>query len=134
MKPLYPKQVLYLYQEVIKRSGGTVGLRDEGPLESAVYRPQASFGGQDLYPDLFSKAAALGHSIISNHPFVDGNKRTGFEAMRLMLRLNGQDVHASQDAKFEFVTDIAKGKLTEQAIADWLKSHSRPYHRAIPGR
>lgn len=127
MKYLYPKQVLYLYQEIITRSGGTVGLRDQGLLESAVYRPQATVGGQDLYPDLFSKTAALGHSLIANHPFVDGNKRVGFEAMRLMLRLNGYDVHASTDAKFDFVMAIANGKLTEQAIADWLKHHSRPY-------
>jgi len=129
VKYLYPKQVLYLYQQIIQQSGGTVGLRDEGLLESAVYRPQASFGGQDLYPDLFGKAAALGHSIISNHPFVDGNKRVGFEAMRLMLRLNGFDIHASLEAKYEIVIEIAKGKLTEQAIADWLKQHSRPYRR-----
>lgn len=127
MKYLHPKQVLYLYQQIIRQSGGTIGLRDEGLLESAVYRPQASFGGQDLYPELFSKAAALGHSIIGNHPFVDGNKRVGFEAMRLMLRLNGYDLHASLEAKFQFVIEIAKGQLTEQAIADWLKSHSRPY-------
>jgi len=127
VKYLYPKQVLYLYQEIITRSGGTVGLRDQGLLESAVYRPQATVGGQDLYPDLFSKTAALGHSLIANHPFVDGNKRVGFEAMRLMLRLNGYDVHASTDAKFDFVMAIANGKLTEQAIADWLKHHSRPY-------
>ncbi len=127
MTYLYPKQVLYLYQRIIQQGGGTVDLRDEGLLESAVYRPQASFGGQDLYPDLFSKAAALGHSIISNHPFVDGNKRVGFEAMQLMLRLNGRDLHASLVAKFEFVVEIAKGKLTEQAIADWLKRHSQPH-------
>lgn len=130
MKYLHPKQVLYLYQQIIQQSGGTIGLRDEGLLESAVYRPQASFGGQDLSPDLFSKAAALGHSIISNHPFVDGNKRIGFEAMRLMLRLNGYDVHASLEGKFDFVMEIAKGKLAEQAIADWLKQHSRPYRKA----
>ena len=129
MKYLYPKQVLYLYQQIIQQSGGTVGLRDEGLLESAVYRPQASFGGQDLYPDLFSKAAALGHPIISNHPFVDGNKRVGVEVMRLMLRLNGYDLHVSHEAKFDFVMEIAKGKLTEQAIADRLKYHSRPYRR-----
>ena len=126
MKYLHPKQVRYLYQQIIQQSGGTIGLRDEGLLEAAVYRPQASFGGQDLYPDLFSKAAALGHSIISNHPFVDGNKRIGFEAMRLMLRLNGYDIHASLESKFGFVMEIAKGKLAEQAIADWLKWHSRP--------
>ena len=127
MKYLLPKQVLHLYQQIIQQSGGSVGLRDEGLLESAVYRPQASCGGHDLYPDLFSKAAALGHSIISNHPFVDGNKRVGVEAMRLMLRLNGCDLHASLEVKFDFVMEIAKGKLTEQAIADWLKRHSRPH-------
>ena len=129
MKYLYPKQVLYLYQYLIQQTGGTMGLRDEGLLESAVYRPQASFGGQDLYPDLFSKVAALGHSIISNHPFVDGNKRVGFEAMRLMLRLNGRDLRAPLEDKFNFVMEIAAGKLTEQAIADWLKRHSRPYRK-----
>lgn len=100
-------------------------MRDQGLLESAVYRPQASFGGEDLYPDLFSKAAVLGHSIIKNHPFVDGNKRTGFEAMRLLLRLNGYDIQASLNVKFDFVLAIAEGKLKEQAIADWLKQHSR---------
>ena len=129
MKYLYPKQVLYLYQQIIQRSGGTLGLRDEGLLESAVYRPQASFGGQDLYPDLFSKAAALGHSLISNHPFVDGNKRVGFEAMLLMLRLNGYDVHVSQANAFDFVIEITKGALSEQTIADWLKQHSQPYKK-----
>jgi len=126
---LYPKQVLYLYQRIITQTGGTGGLRDEGLLESAVYRPQASFAGQDLYPDLFSKAAALGHSLILNHPFVDGNKRVGFEAMRLLLRLNGYDLRASLEAKYAFVMEIAKGKLTEQAIADWLTQHSRPYRQ-----
>lgn len=128
MKYLYPKQVLYLYQHIIQQSGGTLGLRDRGLLESAVCRPQASFGGQDLYPDLFGKAAALGHSLISNHPFVDGNKRVGFEAMRLMLRLNGYDLRALTQTKFDFVMEIAKGRLREQAIADWLKQHSRSYH------
>ncbi len=129
MKYLFPKTIVYLHQEIIKVSGGAGGLRDEGLLESAAYRPQASFGGQDLYPDLFSKAAALGHSLIHNHPFLDGNKRTGFEAMRLLLRLNGQDLQASEGAKFDFVLKIAKRELTEQSIADWLKEHSRPYRR-----
>lgn len=129
MKYLYPKQILYLYQQIIAQTGGAVGLRDEGLLESAVYRPQASFGGHDLYPDVFSKAAALGHSIIRNHPFVDGNKRVGFEAMRLMLRLNGHDLRASVARKFEFVIEIAKGALTEQGIADWLREHSQPYKK-----
>ena len=125
MKYLYPKTILYLHQQVIEESGGSVELRDQGLLESAVYRPQGSFGGQEFYPDLFSKVGALGHSLISNHPFVDGNKRTGFEAMRLMLRLNGHDLRASENEKFEFTMEIAKGKLNEAEIADWLKKHAR---------
>ena len=132
MRHLYPKQILYLHQQIIAVSGGGAGVRDQGLLESAVYRPQASFGGRDLYPDLFSKVAALGHSLISNHPFVDGNKRTGFEAMRLMLRLNGYDLQASLDVKFKFVMGIAKGKLREQAAADWLGRHSRLRKKAGP--
>ena len=129
MNYLYPKQILYLYRQIVEQSGGTVGLRDEGLLDSAVYRPQASFGGKDLYPDLFSKAAALGYSIIRNHPFADGNKRVGFEAMRLMLRLNHYDLQAPVGAKFDFVVGIAEGRLTEQDIADWLKAHSHPYRK-----
>ena len=127
MNYLYPKQISYLHQQIVEVSGGSGGLRDEGLLESAVYRPQATFGGQDLYPDLFSKAAALGHSIIHNHPFVDGNKRVGFEAMRLMLKLNRYDLKASMDEKFKFVMAIAEGKLREQAIADWLRQYSRSH-------
>ena len=126
MKYLYPKQLIYFAQRIIEESGGTAGLRDEGLLESAVYRPQATFGGQDLYPDLFTKVAVLGHSIIKNHPFVDGNKRVGFEAMRLMLRLNGYDLRASIEEKFKFVIEIAEGKLNERALAEWLKKKSKP--------
>lgn len=126
MKYIYPKQVIYLHNEIVAASGGSVGLRDPGLLESAVYRPQATFGGQDLYLDLYVKAAALGHSLISNHPFIDANKRTGYEAMRLMLRKNGVDIHASVNDKFDFVLAISQKKINEQGMADWLKAHSRP--------
>ncbi|HLF17763.1 MAG TPA: type II toxin-antitoxin system death-on-curing family toxin [Candidatus Omnitrophota bacterium] len=125
MRYLYPNQVIYLHKEIIKAIGGLPGVRDKGLLESAVYRMQASFGGQDLYPDLFLKVAVLGHSLISNHPFVDGNKRVGYEAMRLMLRLNGYDIKASVDEKYDFVMAIAGKKMDEQTIAAWLKDHCR---------
>lgn len=128
MKYLYPDQMVFLHQQIIAISGGSAELRDRGLLESAVFRPQSSFGGQEFYPELWSKAAVLGYSLIKNHAFVDGNKRTGFEAMRLMLRLNGYDLSASDDAKFDFVLKIAEGKLTEQAIADWLRQKGKPYH------
>lgn len=130
MKYLYPKQIIYLHSRIVKSSGGSPALRDEGLLESAVYRPQAAFGGHEFYPDLYSKTAALGFSLIQNHPFGDGNKRIGFEAMRLTLRLNGHDIRASEDACFHFVMRIAKGELSEQEIADWLKGHSVPYKKA----
>lgn len=128
MNYLFPHQILFLHKRVIETSGGSQGVRDQGLLESAVYRPQASFGGADLYPDLFSKAAALGHSIVKNHPFVDGNKRTGFEAMRLLLRMNGFDLRAGEDQKFDFVLKIASDPETdEHRIAEWLQRHSRKY-------
>jgi death-on-curing protein len=129
VKYLYPKQIIYLHEQIIAASGGSPEVRDPGLLESAVYRPQSSFGGQEFYPDLWSKAAVLGYSIIKNHAFVDGNKRTGFEAMRLMLRWNGYDLGATGDAKFDFVLKIAEGKLTEQAVTEWLKKYSRPYRK-----
>ena len=127
MKYLYPKQILYLHEQIIERSGGLGGLCDQSLLESAIYRPQATFGGHDLYPDLFSKAEALGHSLILNHAFVDGNKRTGFTAMRLMLRLNGYDLRASSRTKFHFVMSVALKKFTEQEMTDWLRKRSVTY-------
>jgi death-on-curing protein len=127
VKYLYPHQILFLHQRVLQHSGGLAGLRDENLLESAVYRPMATFGGRELYIDLFSKVAALGHSLIQNHPFADGNKRTGFEAMRLMLRMNGMDLVATNKMKFQFVISIATGKYTEQEIADWLHKKCKRY-------
>lgn len=124
MKYLYPTQVLYLHKRIVESCGGISTVRDPGLLESAIYRPMASFGGSDLFPDLFSKAAALGHAIIKNHPFVDGNKRTGFEAMRLTLRLNGWDLRATEDGKYRFVMEMATGKLDEHFGARWLEENA----------
>ena len=125
MNYLYPSQVLFLHKRIIEASGGSQGVRDLGLLESAIYRPQSSFGGTDLYPDVFSKAAALGHSLINNHPFVDGNKRTGYASMRLFLRINGHDLAASEDQKFDFTMRAATDKeFDEHAISAWLKHQS----------
>jgi death-on-curing protein len=83
-------EVLTLHQRLLDQTGGGEGLRDLGALESAVAQPRVTFGGEDLYPDLPMKAAALGYSLIQNHPFVDGNKRVGHAAMETFLLLNGQ--------------------------------------------
>ena len=124
---LYPQQIIYLHKQIIAATGGAHGLRDQGLLESAVYRPQASFGGHDLYPDLFIKTAVLGHAIINNHPFLDGNKRAGLEAMRLLLRLNGHDLQISDDKKYAFIMDVAEKKVNEQDMAAWIRNHSVTY-------
>ena len=97
MNYLNINQILAIHSEVIEQAGGSRGIRNIGLVDSAVARPQATFGGKDLYPDIFSKAACLGHSLIRNHPFVDGNKRTGYMSMRLFLNINGYDMKAPED-------------------------------------
>ena len=124
MKYLYPNQVIFLHKQIISAIGGFYGVRKKSLLESAVYRPQASFGGQELYPDLFLKVSVLGHSIISNNPFCNGNRRVCYEAMRLMLRWNGYDIKASLKDKFKFVMSIAEGDRNVQSIATWIRNHS----------
>lgn len=118
-------QILVIHDEVIEETGGSPGIRDIHLLESAVARPQASFGGDDLYPDIFSKASALGHSIIRNHAFLDGNKRTGYMSMRLFLNVNGYDLEASLEEKYKFVMEIAEKIIDKESIAEWLRGHSR---------
>ncbi len=78
-------EVLELHRKILEQSGGSSGIRDMGLLESAIAQPRMTFGGQDLYPNLLEKATTLGFSIIINHPFVDGNKRTGHAAMETFL-------------------------------------------------
>ncbi|HEY0807232.1 MAG TPA: type II toxin-antitoxin system death-on-curing family toxin [Pseudonocardiaceae bacterium] len=89
--------------------GNSALIRDIGLIDSAAHRPMASAFGQDAYPDLFLKAAALLHSIVRNHPLVDGNKRLGWVACRTFLALNGADFTPDVDAATEFVQAIASG-------------------------
>lgn len=97
MRALTVDEVLETYQRIMQQSGGLIGVRDFGALESAVAQPYMTFGGNDLYPSLAEKAAALGFSLIQNHPFVDGNKRTGHAALATFLAINGYKIDASMD-------------------------------------
>jgi len=117
--------VLAAHSALIKRYGGSQGVRDKGLLESAVFRPQASAFGQDAYPTLFEKCAALGYSLIQNHPFVDGNKRTGFAATHLMLLINGYDLTSTSNEEIVMAESVASGKMREPDIILWLKQHSK---------
>ena len=86
-------------------------------------QPEASFGGEELYPDLASKAAALGHSLIQNHPFVDGNKRIGHTAMEVFLLLDGHEIDASVDEQEKIIIDVASGKVSRIELSEWIDKH-----------
>jgi death on curing protein len=117
-------EVLELHRRVIEQSGGAFGIRDVGLLESAIAQPQMTFDGEDLYPSLLEKAAALGFSIIMNHPFVDGNKRTGHAATETFLVLNGMEINASVDEQERVVLAIASGELGREAFVEWLQRNT----------
>ncbi|MBC8031895.1 MAG: type II toxin-antitoxin system death-on-curing family toxin [Pyrinomonadaceae bacterium] len=123
MRYLSFDEVVLLHSLLIAQSGGALGLRDRGALESAVAQPEASFGGEALYPTLAAKAAALGHSLIQNHPFVDGNKRIGHGAMEVFLLLNGQEIEASVEEQEETIIGVASGKISRSEFSEWLSQH-----------
>lgn len=123
MKYLTVEQVLFLHARVIEETGGSHGVGDIGLLESAVARPQAVFEGEDLYPDVFSKAAAFMDSLIRNHPFVDGNKRTGITAAAVFLRRNGWLLSVSNRKLEAFTLQVVRAELSISQIAQWLREH-----------
>jgi death-on-curing protein len=125
MRYLTSEQVLFIHARLIAETGGSPGVRDLARLESAVARPQAAFGGKELYPDLFLKAAALLDSLINNHPFVDGNKRTGITAAVLFLRANGRLLTASSAELEEFTMQTVNSHPDLPNLADWLQFRSR---------
>lgn len=125
MRYLSVKDVLLLHSMAIDASGGSHGLRDLGLLESAVTRPQASFAGKELYPDIFLKGGALVHGLLRNHPFVDGNKRTSMYAAMTFLELNGYKFIAKQQEVVSFALKVENEKLSVEQIAKWLKKHTQ---------
>ncbi|XGB40286.1 MAG: type II toxin-antitoxin system death-on-curing family toxin [Cyanobacteria bacterium LVE1205-1] len=125
-------EVLELHRRILEQSGGALGIRDLGLLESAIAQPRMTFDREDLYPSLLEKAAALGFSIIMNHPFVDGNKRTGHAATELLLVLNGLEISASVDEQERVVLAIVSGELGREAFVEWLQQHTAPANNPNP--
>ena len=115
------EQVLAIHRLQLEEFGGRKGVRDMGSLESAVARPTMSFGGDDLYPDLASKAAALMNSLVMNHPFVDGNKRVGAMAAELFIDLNGSTLVATDSDLIEVAMATARGEVPAEALAIWFR-------------
>ncbi len=118
-------EVIAIHDSMIELYGGSFGIRDIGLLQSAISRPQASFGGTDLYPTIFDKAAALFHSLIFNHAFVDGNKRTTMTTTARFLAVNGYSVEVSQREFVEFPLRVENKHLSLGEITVWLKKNSK---------
>jgi death-on-curing protein len=123
------EQVLDLHRLQVRRFGGAAGLRDRGALEAAVARPRMTFGGEDLYPDVEAKAAALLHSLVMNHPFVDGNKRAGAHAGVLLLLSNDVEPTFGPAELVDVTLAVARGEVSAEALAIWLRQRSRRRER-----
>ena len=121
---LTPEQVLFIHSRLVTETGGSHGVRDLGLLESAVARPRATFDGKELYPDLFTKTAALMDSLINNHPFLDGNKRTGMTAAGLFLLINGWKLTASPQYLETITLRVAMEGMEVSALATWIRKNS----------
>ncbi len=125
MKVLSQKQVLLLHTSLIQQFGGSDGVRDIGMLESALAAPFQTFDGQSVYPSLQSKAAQLGFGLICNHPFVDGNKRTGAHVMLVFLALNGVELIYTQQELIDTILSVASGEKDNQGLLQWILEHQQ---------
>jgi len=122
MRYLTISEVEELHRLALEHSGGADGIRDRGGLESAVAQPAMTFSGQDLYPTLVEKAAAICFSLVMNHPFIDGNKRAGHFAMETFLLLNGKEIAATVDEQEQIILRLAAGEIERDELSEWLES------------
>jgi death-on-curing protein len=120
MRYLTLGELIELHRRLIEQSGGADGIRDLGLVESALAQPQMSFSGAELYPTIAEKAAVLCFSLVKNHPFVDGNKRTGHAAMETLLVMNGFELNADVDDSEAVMLRLAAGKLERQPFTEWV--------------
>lgn len=116
------QDVLNIHDILIDQFGGSKGVRDKGSLESAIHRPFATFDNQDLYQSPSEKAAAILESILINHPFIDGNKRTAYVLMKLILLDNDINILSSQDEKYKMVIAASKGEMRFGEIKEWIET------------
>ncbi len=117
-------EVLEIHADQVNRYGGSIDLRDRGLLESAVATPAATFSGQRLHADLFEMAAAYLFHLVQNHPFIDGNKRTGATAADVFLALNGIRLKASQQDYYSLVVEVASGNYGKSELADFFRKRT----------
>ena len=125
IKYLSVAQVLFIHDRAVKEFGGSFGIRDMGLVESAVARPQATFDKNELYITIFDKAAALFHSLIFNHAFTDGNKRTSLTATARFLYVNKYELKADEKELIDFPLRVENKHLDIEQISKWLKEHTK---------
>jgi len=116
--------VLTIHSELIHHIGGSPGTRDKNLLDMSVNAPFQTFDGADLYPTLIEKAAHLTYSLIKNHPFLDGNKRTGITVMIIFLRANGIEISCTNEELITLGWGLADGSITKAELTEWIISHN----------
>ena len=117
------EKILLLHQLIAAETGGSVGVRDEGLLESAIESAFAGFGDKEFYPTKEEKAARIGYSLVSNHAFVDGNKRIGMYIMITFLEVNGIYLDCTNDEVVQVGLGLAEGSLKYDELLEWIKNH-----------
>lgn len=126
MRYLTLGEVLEIQRRVLHQTGGSPGVRDLAALESALAQPRITFEGRDLYPTVIEKASALMFSLVENHGFVDGNKRTGHAAGEVFLLLNGYELEANVEEQECVMLELASGVLGRDGFTQWLGSRAKP--------
>ena len=122
---LTAERILQIHSMLIDETGGSHGLRDHNAILSVEQMPQQTAFGKELYPSVFLKAAVYARSIIMNHPFIDGNKRTGVTSAFVFLEWNGYESTAKEGEVEEFALKVVTEKFSLEIIADWFKKHSK---------
>lgn len=122
---LSKEQILLLHSMIVDETGGTHGVREHHTILSAEQLPQQTAFGKELYPTIFLKAAVYTRTIIMNHPFIDGNKRTGMVSAFVFLEWNGYVSITKEGGVEEFAFEIIQKRLSLEKIADWFKKHSK---------
>ncbi len=117
-------KVLLLHQLIAEETGGSIGVRDEALLESALENAFSGFGDREFYPTKEEKAARLGYTLISNHAFVDGNKRIGMYVMLTFLQVNGLKTECTNDDVARVGLAVADGSMDYDALLAWVKAHT----------
>ncbi len=120
---LSKEQILLLHTHLLKETGGSDGVRDDGLLDSALNAPFHSFGNTDVYPSIQQKAARLGYGLVKNHAFVDGNKRIGAHAMLVFLALNKVELDYTQEELSDIFLKIAAGESGFEDLLHWITTH-----------